>query len=92
MRALCKARGVDLPEACHQIGKMPELLTPGAAEAIAVKTRRLMITGGVTAEEALSSCLDGYLPPISPAVIQSQIQLAIDEASDASFIPEMFRR
>jgi hypothetical protein len=92
MRALCKARGVDLPEECHQIGKMPELLTPGAAEAIAVKTRRLMITGGVTAEEALSRCLDGYLPPISPAVIQSQIQLAIDEASDASFIPEMFRR
>lgn len=92
MRALCKAKGVDLPKESDQIGKMPELLTPGAAEAIAVKARRLMITRGITAEEALSSCLDGYLPPISPAVIQSQIQLAIDEASDVSFIPDTFRR
>lgn len=92
LRALCKARGVDLPKKSRQARKMPELLTPGAAEAIAVKTRRRMITGGISAEEALSSCLDGYLPPISPAVIQAQIQLAIDEASDASFIPEIFRR
>ncbi|NNJ41845.1 MAG: ATP-binding protein [Akkermansiaceae bacterium] len=92
MRALCKARGVHLSKQSDLIHKMPELLTPGAAEAIAVKARRLMITRELDAEDALSSCLDGYLAPISPAVIQSQIQLAVDEASDASLIPDAFRR
>ncbi|MBT8045466.1 MAG: AAA family ATPase [Verrucomicrobiae bacterium] len=91
LRALCKGRGVELEEHSALIRLMPELLTPGAAEAIAVKARRRMVTRGISAEEALRECLDGYLPPVSPAVIQAQIQLAIDEASDASFIPESFR-
>lgn len=96
LRALCKRKGVipgkDAAEEPGILGKMPELLTPGAAEVIAVKARRLMITSECGPEEALASCLEGYLPPVSLAVIQSQIQLAIDEASDASFIPEAFRK
>ena len=92
LRALCKRRGVNLEKESKLISKVPELLTPGAAEAIAVKARRLMITREISAEEAMSDCLEGYLPPISPAVIQAQIQLAVDEASDVSFIPEQFRK
>ena len=92
LRALCKRRGVNLEKESKLISKVPELRTPGAAEAIAVKARRLMITREISAEEAMSDCLEGYLPPISPAVIQAQIQLAVDEASDVSFIPEQFRK
>ncbi|MCP5536396.1 MAG: ATP-binding protein [Akkermansiaceae bacterium] len=91
LRALCKRRGVALEKESMLITKMPELLTPGAAEAIAVKARRLMVTRGISAEQALDNCLEGYLPPVSHAVIQAQIQLAVDEASDASFIPDAFK-
>ena len=92
LSALCKRSGVELEDGEELLPQIPELLTPGSAEAIAVKARRKMITENCTPLEALEQCLSGYLPPISPAVIQSQIQLAIDEASDASFIPEVFQR
>ena len=102
LKALCKSRGVVLPEGSEGVGEssqdgvplmtmVPDLLTPGAAEAIAVKAQRQMITEDVSPEIALRQCLQGYLPPVSPVVIQSQIQLAVDEASDESFIPEIFR-
>ena len=95
LRALCKRRGVDVTLDVEQerslLVQIPELLTPGAAEAVAVKARRRMVSEGCSPLEALQYCLQGYLPPIDPAVIQSQIQLAIDEASDASFIPETFK-
>ena len=91
LRALCNNKGIVLDEDSELKEQVPELLTAGAAEAIAVKARRLMVTGELEAEAALKACLEGYLPPISPAVIKSQIQLAVDEASDLSFIPEIFR-
>jgi len=99
LRALCRGRGVDLAEGVEfdeSMGEplldlIPELLTPGAAEAVAVKAQRLMITDDLTAEESMRRCLESYLPPVPPAVIQSQIQLAVDEASDRSFIPDVFR-
>jgi len=50
-----------------------------------------MITEDCSPGEALRNCLEGYLPPVSPVVIQSQIQLAVHEASDISFIPDVFR-
>ena len=98
LRALCRGRGVDLAEGIELDESMgepllhiiPELLTPGAAEAVAVKAQRLMITDGLTADASLRRCLESYLPPVSPAVIRSQIQLAVDEASDRSFIPDVF--
>ncbi|MBK1830537.1 ATP-binding protein [Verrucomicrobiaceae bacterium R5-34] len=96
LRALCKRRGLELPaDLANETtlnGHMPELLTPGAAEAIAVKARRITITENCSAVEALELCLRGYLPPISTAVINAQIQLAVEEASDASFIPKTFQR
>jgi len=95
LSALCKRSGLNVEVNFEQeeslMKKIPELLTPGAAEAIAVKARRKMITESCTPLEALEQCLSGYLPPISSAVIQAQIQLAVEEASDASFIPEAFQ-
>lgn len=96
LKALCKRSGLDIELNSEQEGSLmkqiPELLTPGAAEAIAIKARRHMITENCAPLEALENCLSGYLPPISPAVIQAQIQLAVEEASDASFIPTAFQR
>jgi len=95
LSALCKRRGVEIQLDEEQenviIQQIPELLTPGSAEAIAVKARRKMISDSCSPLEALQNCLIDYLPPISPSVIQSQIQLAVEEASDASFIPDIFR-
>ncbi|MFK7910051.1 MAG: ATP-binding protein [Akkermansiaceae bacterium] len=94
LRALCLRKGVDVAGVDESetglMGKVPELLTPGAAEAIAVKARRLMITEELNASDALMDCLSGYLPPISLDVIRDQISLAVDESSDASFIPAAF--
>lgn len=91
LRALCKSRGVVIDKDTKLKHGVPDLITAGAAEAIAVKARRLMITEELEAADALEHCLDGYLAPVSPAIIESQIQLAVDEASDLSFIPEIFR-
>ncbi len=98
LKALCGSRGVELPQGVEKketsgvplLQMVPPLLTPGAAESIAVKAQRLMIAEHLDAESALRRCLVGYLPPVSPVVIQSQIQLAIDESSDQSFIPKAF--
>ncbi len=92
LRALCQRKGVTVSEKSTLKSHIPELLTAGAAEAIAVKARRIMVTRECSAEQALSDCLQDYLPPISPQVIRDQILLAVNEASDASFIPEIFKK
>ncbi|MGB0775982.1 MAG: ATP-binding protein, partial [Akkermansiaceae bacterium] len=60
LSALCKRRGVDVPNNPALASMVPRLLTAGAAEAIAVKARRLMVTGAITPEEALRQCLENY--------------------------------
>ncbi|MEY4484891.1 MAG: hypothetical protein RL693_2343, partial [Verrucomicrobiota bacterium] len=64
---------------------------PGAAEALSVKIYRATKTGAGQAEEALTAALIDYQPPVRPEIIQSQIKLAVDEATDLSFVPERFR-
>jgi hypothetical protein len=92
--ALAHRRGLRLPpdlptELAPQI---PDLLTPGAAEALAVKVYR---TTRTTASQepiaALTAALTDYQAPVSPAIIQAQIALAVAEATDLSFVPERFR-
>ncbi len=93
IRALAKRRGVVLekvlPEPFRQ--QVPDLLTPGAAEALSVKIYRALKTGAANAEEALESALRDYQPPVSPAIIAAQIELAVAETTDLSFVPERFR-
>ncbi len=93
IRALAKRRGValekELPEAFRQ--QIPDLLTPGAAEALSVKIYRALKTGASDPKEALTAALRDYQPPVSPAIIAAQIDLAIAETTDLSFVPERFR-
>jgi hypothetical protein len=91
--ALCKRRGVALPEnEREQVEPMvPPLLTPGAAEAIAVKVYRTTKTENVSPLEALKRTLDSYQSPVPQDILDFQIALAAREASDIDFVPEIFR-
>lgn len=93
IRALGKKHRLDLPKDCPpQIEKLvPKLVTPGAAESIAIKVYRLVKTKGVDSVEALRDCLDEYQNPIAGEVMDFQIGLAVREASDLDFVPEEFR-
>ncbi len=94
LRALGKRRELIISdeEAATLEPIVPHLLTPGAAEAIAVKAYRLSRTENQTPIEALRDCLTGYQSPIPAATMQFQIDLAIAEASDPEFVPESLRR
>jgi hypothetical protein len=72
--------------------KIPDWLTPGAAEALAVKVYRLHKTKSITPEEALETCLNDYQVPVPRHVMEAQIILAAQEATDLSFVPEVFRK
>lgn len=93
LRALAKRRGVELdkilPEEFRQA--IPDLLTPGAAEALSVKLYRSLKTGAANPNAALTAALRDYQPPVPVAVIQEQIALAVAEATDLGFVPERFR-
>jgi hypothetical protein len=93
IRALSKRRGVELTEADYAAIEpmIPKLLTPGAAEAIAVKLYRSVRTEGLSPIDALRDVLDGYHNPVPPDVMDFQIALAAREASDGDFVPESFR-
>lgn len=93
LRALAKRRGVELQEGDLPSieSVIPKLLTPGAAESIAVKLYRAVRTEGLSPIEALRATLDHYQPPVPPDVMDFQISLAAREASDGEFVPEVFR-
>ena len=69
----------------------PVLLTPGAAEALAVKAYRLSRTAGLAPLDAVARCLVGYQGPVPPDVMALQMRLAVREATDLAFVPEPFR-
>lgn len=93
LRALCKRRGAVLePGAFDELKELiPKLLTPGAAEALAVKMYRAMRTQSLSAMEAARACMTDYQPPVRPEVLRFQIGLAVAEATDLDFVPPMFR-
>jgi hypothetical protein len=91
--ALCRRYDVTLNDAekAEAIPVMPVLLTPGAAEALAVKIYRLIRVEGIAPNAALKQCLAGYQSPVPAEVMDFQIGLAAREASDLDFVPEIFR-
>ena len=93
IRTLAKRRGVELQESDFAAVEaiVPKLLTPGAAEAIAVKLYRSVRTEGLTPVDALRDTLETYQTPVPPDVMEFQIGLAAREASDGDFVPEAFR-
>jgi len=93
LRALGKRRGLVLTdeEGSTLLPLIPDLLTPGAAEALAVKAYRISRTANRTAAEALRDCLTGYQSPVPKSTMEFQIGLAIAEASDPEFVPAGLR-
>lgn len=92
IRILCGKYDLNLAKEApeHLIPKLPELVTPGAAESLAVKVYRLVKTKQMAADAALESLLDDYQSPVPEDIMNFQIQLAVDEASDLSFVPKEF--
>jgi hypothetical protein len=70
---------------------LPLLLTPGAAEALAVKVYRTVASTQATPLAALKQSLLGYQPPVSPAALAFQMRIAIRETTDIAFVPESLR-
>lgn len=93
LRALCRRRGLTFADEDFPVLQeiMPVLLTPGAAEALAVKLYRTVRLEGSTPLDALRQALTDYRHPVSLDTLRFQIELALSEASDLEFIPASFR-
>jgi ATP-dependent 26S proteasome regulatory subunit len=94
IRSLCKRRGLEIAETDFEALKtrIPNLLTPGAAEVIAVKVYRLVRVNQQTPLQALLACLQDYQNPVPAEIMQAQIELAVREASDLEFVPPTLRK
>ena len=94
IRTLCKRRGVEFAETeFPSLEKtLPLLLTPGAAETLAVKIYRLVRTSEKSPVEAVRTALTDYQNPIDPETMQFQIEIALKESTDMEFIPPFFRK
>jgi len=93
IQTLCRKRGItvsdsDFPGLEPQV---PLLLTPGAAETLAVKIYRLVRTSNSSALDVLKTTLSEYQNPVPLDTLQFQIRLAVNEASDLEFVPSEFR-
>jgi hypothetical protein len=93
VRALCARKGVAIDDQAAASLKhpAPPLMTPGAAETLAVKVYRVSKTRGLDAKSALEACLADYQNPVPREVLEFQIGLAVRETSDVEFVPPAFR-
>jgi ATPase family associated with various cellular activities (AAA) len=89
LRSLAKRYTLELAPTYEK--PVPDLLTPGAAEAIIVKAYRMVKTAHTSAMEALDRCLAQYQSPAASGILEAQIKLAIREASDMEFVPPKIR-
>jgi len=93
IRMLCQRRGINLQDSdlSSVQSHVPLLLTPGAAEALAVKVYRLVRTSGCTPLAALATCLTDYQNPVPLETMEFQIRLAVNETTDLEFVPAALR-
>ena len=89
------ARRYDLKVSYDHVSQIealiPQLLTPGAAESLVVKGYRMVRTEDIDGGEALLRCLANYQNPVAQDVLERQMRLAVQEATDLSFVPEALR-
>ncbi len=92
IQALCRARGMEIGDSSFAAIEtvVPALLTPGAAEALAVKIYRISRTTSLDPFAAIAEALRDYRNPVPRDILESQIRLAVREASDISFVPACF--
>jgi len=93
LKALCGKRGLKLEDSELEglKDKLPDILTAGGAEALAVKGVRLVKAEGKSPAEALAEVLDTSSPPIPMETLKAQMQLAMDESTESGFVPEAVR-
>ena len=93
IRTLCRRRDVVLTDDDRRSVEttLPVLLTPGSAEALAVKIYRITRMEKRTPAEALQLALVDYQNPVPLDALKFQIALAAKEASDLEFVPPAFR-
>lgn len=93
LKFLSKQRGLDLCDedflALEHL--LPNWLTAGAAESLAVKAYRAQRTTHKSTRESLQAALLGYRPPVPRELLAFQMRIAIAEASDPSFVPADFQ-
>ncbi len=70
---------------------MPILMTPGAVEALVLKIYRAVQTKSLPVQEVLRATLAAYQNPVSLEIMEAQIRIAVAEATDLEFVPEVFR-
>ncbi|HEX4809889.1 MAG TPA: AAA family ATPase [Bryobacteraceae bacterium] len=92
IKFLCGSRGIAFPTESMDLlaPVLPDWLTAGAAEALAVKVYRETKTRKSSPVEALLNSLEDYRPPVPREILAFQIQLAVSEATDQSFVPDDF--
>jgi hypothetical protein len=90
---LCQKRGVTIQEDdfAGLQNLLPLLLTPGAAETLAVKIYRLVRTSKCSPLDSFRSCLIDYQNPVPLETLEFQIRLDAIESSDLEFVPAAFR-
>jgi hypothetical protein len=93
LRMLLQKRGITIAESEYAGLELliPLLLTPGAAETLAVKIYRLVRTSSTSPADALKQCLKDYQNPVPVDTMEFQIRLAVSETSDLEFVPDLFR-
>jgi len=93
VKALCGRRDLELTDADFEQVRhcLPRYMTPGAAEALSVKVYRDTRVRDLPAGQALRESLEDYQHPVPWETMRHQIGLAVKEASDMEFVPELFR-
>ena len=96
LKALLARKGIVVPSdeawTAQAIVRSQEHITAGAAEALAAKLYRTIHSTARDISEILPETLEHYQQPTPWAVIEQQIRLAVNEATDLDLIPPIFRR
>ncbi len=93
LAALCRRKKICVEDSHRDalLPLMPEWLTAGTAESIATRAYRLTRTRDLPPADALRSILEEFQNPVPRHVLETQIRLAIDEATATDLIPPAFR-
>ena len=96
LQSLAAGKGISLPDTLPAGLPVPDLLTPGAARALVGQLARELAlraarpapgAPGADALAVLTAVLGNYSPPVPLATLAFQMQLAVNETTDAKLIP-----
>jgi len=93
LKALCGKLDIKLTdqEWAPLKTRLPEILTAGGAEALAVKANRLVKAENLSPADALKKVLETAAPPIPFETLKFQMELAVNESTESGFISDSVR-